>query len=1004
MRRARLTAVPLVMLLLAGLVLPGSHPAMAQSGPQVLCYRPVGSNSPADCDNLAEAGKLQSPPWDVTIVEGAELGRIQALSDYILIGLSRGSAASLDAEAQRLRAYVEAGGDLLLLDPEFGAQLDPSLAAPGRLIRTNFPSELTRAGRFTPGVGDLTPAGLPAAGLSIVPLASLGPAWIPQTRAGFGEDVAATLASATLGSGRVVLATTGLTSAAYAAVVARWAGDFTIFVGPNMSVSAIEVTQAIQDLNNSVQLVGGKRTFVRVHVSSPSARSGVTATLSGVRRLNVGGIPVVIPLSPTLTPINPGGTITVKPFPDRGQVNDSFLFELPASWRGQGTLELTARLDPGNTVFDPVTSNNRLTRSVTFLPAQTLRLRLYNVQYSFGGVNRLAAASHLTALESWLRRAYPISSLSVVRRTYVYPSPGLPNVDTLNSNLALVRLFDILLGGVSSRTYYYGMVDDSGDFMRGKAAGIPGRISSGPTGSSGFAWDTDGSYGDWYGGHEIAHSQGRSHAEFCGAGGGAAYPYAGGRISPVLTGAAAIYGFDSSNRAIYDPSWKDVMTYCNNQWVSDFTYEGIRANLASVGALGPAAAQLQQGAFALVTGRISMASGLGELETVNVLDGTASPTEAAGDWSIVLLAGDAVLNTHSFTPEVLTDAEESPDQPAQFGELVQWAAGTTRVQLRRGAVVVDERAVSASPPSVSITAPAGGSLGNGPITVSWSASDPDGDALSYTLLHSNDGGATWRTIAADLAATSLVVQGAALPGGPQSKFRVVASDGVLSAFADSASFSLPDKAPELTIEQPPQGATYYPGQPVSLAASAADLEDGALDEAAFSWSSSLDGPISTGAVTQTLGLSTGTHVITASATDSAGNVSTGTRTITIAAADVALASSLDAAPGVIGVETALRGAAQTVTVTTRAVGDGGELGWSALSDAPWVRVRAAGGQAGATASGSTPTSLEVIVDPGGLAPGSYAATVQLTSGGNVQSIPVVLTVAGTRVDLPLLRR
>jgi hypothetical protein len=74
---------------------------------------------------------------------------------------------------------------------------------------------------------------------------------------------------------------------------------------------------------------------------------------------------------------------------------------------------------------------------------------------------------------------------------------------------------------------------------------------------------------------------------FCGATGGASYPYPDGRISPALTGATALYGFDILNRAIYDPNWKDVMTYCQSEWVSDFTYEGIRAYLSSVGSARP---------------------------------------------------------------------------------------------------------------------------------------------------------------------------------------------------------------------------------------------------------------------------------------------------------------------------------------------------------------------------------------------------------------------------------
>ena len=80
---------------------------------------------------------------------------------------------------------------------------------------------------------------------------------------------------------------------------------------------------------------------------------------------------------------------------------------------------------------------------------------------------------------------------------------------------------------MDARTHYYGLVSD-GDgsfFMRGLASGIPGTadpstVASGPTGVNTWGWDTDGSYGDWYTGHELGHTFGRFHAEFCGAGGG----------------------------------------------------------------------------------------------------------------------------------------------------------------------------------------------------------------------------------------------------------------------------------------------------------------------------------------------------------------------------------------------------------------------------------------------------------------------------------------------------
>ena len=165
---------------------------------------------------------------------------------------------------------------------------------------------------------------------------------------------------------------------------------------------------------------------------------------------------------------------------------------------------------------------------------QPLRLRLVDVQYTSGGSTYLAASSNLDALESWLRRAYPISSLQVTRQNLIYPTTGLPDVDALHSWLALTKLLRIIFSSEDPRVVYYGVVDDGGGFMRGKAAGIPSTIAAGPSGSNTWGWDFDGSYADWYGGHEIGHTRGRSHAEFCGATGGLPYPYPNGRISPSL--------------------------------------------------------------------------------------------------------------------------------------------------------------------------------------------------------------------------------------------------------------------------------------------------------------------------------------------------------------------------------------------------------------------------------------------------------------------------------------
>ena len=202
-----------------------------------------------------------------------------------------------------------------------------------------------------------------------------------------------------------------------------------------------------------------------------------------------------------------------------------------------------------------------------------------------------------------------------------------------------------------------------------KPLGIPGTIAAGPSGPGDWGWDFDGSYNDWYGGHEIGHTRGRSHAEFCGAGGGAAYPYPGGRISPVLTGNGAIYGFDITTRAIYPPSWTDVMTYCANEWVSDFTYEGIRSYLVGTG--GAAMQSVNTAAasqFLALMGMADMGTNTAQLVSVYMINQDNVLTlPDPGDWTIALLDGsDVDLATYPFAPDELTDAEESIGTPANY--------------------------------------------------------------------------------------------------------------------------------------------------------------------------------------------------------------------------------------------------------------------------------------------------------------------------------------------------
>src|SRR5215212_8082322 len=61
------------------------------------------------------------------------------------------------------------------------------------------------------------------------------------------------------------------------------------------SLDGQEVTQAIQDINNTITLIASKRTVVRVYLSAPSIGSGITVRGELALRRSPGGLPVTIP-------------------------------------------------------------------------------------------------------------------------------------------------------------------------------------------------------------------------------------------------------------------------------------------------------------------------------------------------------------------------------------------------------------------------------------------------------------------------------------------------------------------------------------------------------------------------------------------------------------------------------------------------------------------------------------------------------------------------------------
>ncbi len=246
----------------------------------------------------------------------------------------------------------------------------------------------------------------------------------------------------------------------------------------------------------------------------------------------------------------------------------------------------------------------------------------------------------------------------------------------------------------------------------GKAAGIPSFVASGSTGAYDWGWDFDGSHGDWLGGHELGHAYGRRHATFCGAeccrprplcglNFSCPYPYPDGIIGGPLGDQNRFWGWDVERHELYVGStWRDVMTYCDWMWISNFTFNGIRDQLLKEGrqALRPrAGGHTTETLF--VFGYANLTEGTGELSTFYRLRDVppGEPPVPSQDWALVLLDAEGrTLARHPFTPKEDTDPEPGEDITGLIIESVPWNEETARVVLLYRGSIVAEKVVSAN--------------------------------------------------------------------------------------------------------------------------------------------------------------------------------------------------------------------------------------------------------------------------------------------------------------------
>jgi hypothetical protein len=186
--------------------------------------------------------------------------------------------------------------------------------------------------------------------------------------------------------------------------------------------------------------------------------------------------------------------------------------------------------------------------------------------------------------------------------------------------------------------------------------------------------------------------------------------------------------------------------------------------------------------------------------------------------------------------------------------------------------VLARRSVSSTAPTVTLLEPNGGEEwdGAGEAMVRWLAEDADGGELAYWVEYSADGGESWQTLRRNVAESSLTVNLVNLEGSARALIRVLATDGVNTvADTSDSTFAVARKAPWVGIGTPAANTEVPAGSEVRFEGIALDQEDGMLSGAAMVWESDVDGMIGSGELLSGR-LTTGTHRVTLTATDSDG--------------------------------------------------------------------------------------------------------------------------------------
>ena len=418
----------------------------------------------------------------------------------------------------------------------------------------------------TPGSLTLTVSGLPPATNAAVTVSGPGGYSSIQTASAALTGLAPgtyTVSAAAVGASTMYdpspLSQTATVSSS-AAVSASVAYVARASASLNLRIDGFHITQSVQTYDRAVPLVVGRGGFLRVFVLANQANSAAPEVRARFYRAGI--------LIQTLTIAAPSAAVPTDTVNSQATLSRTWNAALPASLLQAG-LDLVLDVDPTNLIPESSDADNSYPLSGTPLnlglrTAATLDLRFVPVRRTADNTTGNVNAGNAAQFADQTMRIHPLATVNVdVRAAYTFTDTAqIQSGDGNGVWLRILSQINALQAAEGGTRNYYGVIAvPYGSGIAGYGY-VPGRAAVG--------WDKLPS-ASGVTAHELGHNFGRSHAP-CGgvASPDPSYPYVGG-----VTGQ---WGYDLVAGALKPPTSTDLMGYCSNTWISDYTYIGVMSN------------------------------------------------------------------------------------------------------------------------------------------------------------------------------------------------------------------------------------------------------------------------------------------------------------------------------------------------------------------------------------------------------------------------------------------